>query len=278
MKALDRKLLRDLWGMRGQALAIALVIVAGVATYVSMITVMRALQDSLDAYYRDERFADGFASVRRAPETLVPRLRAVPGVGELETRVTAPVNLQVPGFDEPVTGQLVSVPEDRQPQLDRLVVREGRLVRAGHEEEVLLNEPFAQAHQLHPGSHLTAVINGRRRVLTVVGVVLCPEYLMQVQPGTLFPDAQRYGVLWMGRSALAAAYNMEGAFNDLVFTLAPGAVGADVLDAVDRLIAPYGGAGAMPRKDQPSNFFIHEEFHQLRSEATFLPAIHANQR
>ena len=273
MKSLDRKLLRDLRGMRGQVLAIALVIVAGVATYVSMVTVMRALQDSLDAYYRDARFADGFASVRRAPESLVPRLRAVPGVGELETRVTAPVNLEVPGFDEPVSGQLVSVPEDRQPQLDRLVVREGRLVHAGHEEEVLLNEPFAQAHHLHPGDHLTAIINGRRRVLTVVGVVLCPEYLMQVQPGSLFPDAQRYGILWMGRDALAAAYDMEGAFNDFVFTLAPGANGSDVLDGVDRLIAPYGGAGAMPRKDQPSNFFIHEEFHQLRSEATFLPAI-----
>ncbi len=273
MKALDRKLLRDLWGMRSQAIAIALVIVAGVATYVAMTTIMGALEDSLDTYYRDERFADGFASVRRAPETLGPRLRAVPGVGELETRVTAPVNLQVPGFAEPVTGQLVSVPEDRQPQLDRLVVREGRLVRAGHEEEVLLNEPFAQAHDLHPGSHLIAVINGRRRVLTVVGVVLCPEYLLQVQPGTVFPDAQRYGILWMGRNALAAAYNMEGAFNDLVFTLAPGANSSDVLDAVDRLIAPYGGAGALPRKDQPSNFFIHEEFHQLRSEAKFLPAI-----
>ncbi len=273
MKALDRKLLRDLAGMRGQVIAIALVIVAGVATYVSMISVMGALERSLASYYRDERFADGFASVRRAPETLAGRLRAVPGVSELETRVTAPVNLQVAGFDEPVSGQLVSIPEGRQPVLNRLVVREGRLVQPGREDEVVLNEAFAQAHQLHPGGHITAIVNGRRRVLTVVGVALSPEFLMQVQPGTLFPDPMRFGILWMGRDALAAAYDMVGAFNDFAFTLAPGANVSDVIDRLDLLISPYGGPGTLPAKDQASNFFIHEEFKQLRATSSLLPAI-----
>ncbi len=273
MKALDRKLLRDLAGMRGQVLAIGLVIVAGVATYVSMISVMGALERSLASYYRTERFADGFASVRRAPETLAARLRAVPGVSELETRVTAPVNLQVAGFDEPVSGQLVSIPEGRQPLLNRLVLREGRLVQPGREDEVVLNEAFAQAHHLHPGSHITAIVNGRRRVLTVVGVALSPEFLMQVQPGTLFPDPQRYGILWMGRDALAAAYDMVGAFNDFAFTLAPGAQVADVIDRLDLLISPYGGPGTLPARDQASNFFIHEEFKQLRATSSLLPAI-----
>ncbi len=273
MKALDRKLLRDLAGMRGQVLAIGLVIVAGVATYVSMISVMGALERSLASYYRTERFADGFASVRRAPETLAARLRAVPGVSELETRVTAPVNLQVAGFDEPVSGQLVSIPEGRQPLLNRLVLREGRLVQPGREDEVVLNEAFAQAHHLHLGSHITAIVNGRRRVLTVVGVALSPEFLMQVQPGTLFPDPQRYGILWMGRDALAAAYDMVGAFNDFAFTLAPGAQVADVIDRLDLLISPYGGPGTLPARDQASNFFIHEEFKQLRATSSLLPAI-----
>ena len=273
MKSIHRKMFRDLLHMRGQATAIALVIVAGVATYVSMNSVSDALQRTLAAYYRDYRFADGFASVRRAPEALKARLRAVPGVSVLETRVTAQVNLQVPGFPEPVSGELVSLPEGRQPELNRLFLREGRLVRAGHEEEVLLNEAFAQAQHLAPGAHLTAIINGRRRVLTVVGVALSPEFLMQIQPGTVFPDPQRYGVLWMGRDALAAAYDMTGAFNDVAFTIAPGANPDDVIDQVDHLLAPYGGQGAMPRKYQPSNFFIHEEFRQLGVTSTVLPAI-----
>jgi putative ABC transport system permease protein len=273
MKALDRKVLRDLGSMRGQMLAIALVIVGGVATYVCMQSVKHALEDSLDAYYRDYRFADGFASVRRAPASLGKRLLDIPGVEELETRVSAPATLEVPGFDEPVSGQIVSIPEGVEPVLNQLCLRKGRLVRAGREDEVVLNEPFAEAHQLEPGDELGAIIKGHRKRLRVVGIALSPEFLMQLQPGSLFPDPQRYGILWMGREALAAAYEMEEAFNDLAFTVSPGADVSEVIRRLDLLLAPYGGPGAIPRRDQASNFFIHEEFRQLRSSSTTLPII-----
>lgn len=273
MSALDQKMLRDLWGMRGQVLAIAFVIVAGVATYVAMTSVMDALQGSQAAYYSEYRFAEGFASVRRAPERLSERLRRVPGLNEVQTRVSAGVNLEIPGFDEPVSGRLVSIPEGEQPRLNRLFVREGRLVRPGREEEVLLNEIFAEAHGLQLGDEITAIVNGRRRALTVVGIALSPEFLMQIQPGSLFPDPERYGVLWMGRSALASAYDMEGAFNDVAFTLAPEASMEDVLDRVDLVLDPYGGQGAYARADQPSHMLISEEFQQLETMSTLLPMI-----
>ena len=273
MRAFDRKLLRDLSTMRSQAIAIAFVVLAGVATYVAMRNVMVSLERTLDDYYREYRFADGFATVRRAPELVRERLAEIPGVSAIETRVTAPVNLEVPGFDEPVAGLLVSVPEDEQPLLNRLFIREGRLVRAGREDEVLLNETFAQAHELRPGSELTAIVNGKRRVLTVVGIALTPEHLLQVQPGTLFPDPERYGVLWMGRRALAAAYDMEGAFNDVAFSLTPGASLDDVLERVDLILDPYGGVGAYGRDVQPSHWAISEEFRGLRTSSTTLPIV-----
>jgi putative ABC transport system permease protein len=274
MRAIDRKLLRDLRGMWGQALAIAFVIVSGVATFVAMTATMDSLQSTLAAYYDDYRFADAFTSVRRAPERLHERLRQVPGVGLVQTRVVAAVNLEVPGFDEPVTGQIVSIPESgEQPVLNRLFVRSGRLVRPGREDEVVLNEVFAEAHNLGPGSTLTAILNGRRKTLTVVGIALSPEFLMQIQPGSLFPDPQRFGVMWMGRAALAAAYDMEGAFNNATFALAPGADVRDVVERLDTLLKPYGSLGVQARKDQPSHFYITEEFRQLRTMATVLPAI-----
>lgn len=271
MRALNRKMLRDLWGMRGQMLAIALVIVAGVATYVGMRGVMGALQHTLTAYYAEYRFADGFASVRRAPESVADRLRAIPGINDVETRVVTAVNLDVADFDEPVTGLLVSIPEGRPSELNRLVVRAGRLVE--REDEVVLNEPFAEAHGLGPGDALGAIVNGRRRTLRVVGVVLSPEHLMQIEPGAFFPDPQRFGVLWTGRTALAAATDMEGAFNDVAFTISPEASEPDVLARVDALLARYGGLGAYPRADQPSHFLITEEFRQLDGMATMLPAV-----
>ncbi len=273
MRAIDRKLVRDLWGMRGQAVAIAFIVLAGVTTYVAMRGIMESLQRTLDDYYREYRFADGFATVRRAPLFVGDRLRRVPGVAEVELRVTAPVNLEVPGFGEPVSGLLVSVPEDRQPGLNRLFIRSGRLPAAGREGEVLANESFAEAHDLGAGDELAAIVNGRRRTLTIVGIALSPEHVLQVQPGSLFPDPERFGVLWMGHDALAAAYDMEGAFNDAAFTIGPGAVMDDVLTRVDRILAPYGGTGAFARRDQPSHFFISEEFNQLRMISTLLPII-----
>jgi putative ABC transport system permease protein len=273
LRALDRKLLRDLLGLRGQAIAIAFVMIAGVTTYVSMTSIYHTLQGTLELYYRDYRFADGFASVRRAPEQAAARLRAVPGIAELQTGVTAAVNLEIEGFADPVTGLIVSLPESGQPSLNRLYLRAGRLVRAGREDEVVLNEPFADVHGLRPGDRLTGIISGRRRTLTVVGIALSPPHLMQLQPGTLFPDPERFGVLWMGRPALAAAYDMEGAFNDVAFTLAPGASLDDVVAAVDAVLAPYGGVGAYGRRDHPSHALITEEFRQLQGSATLLPAI-----
>ncbi|MEZ4702944.1 MAG: FtsX-like permease family protein [Rhodothermales bacterium] len=273
MRAIDRKMLRDLWGMRGQALAIAVVIVSGVTTFVTMTATMQTLQRTLTSYYSEYRFADLFASVRRAPETLYETLRGVEGVGQVMTRVTAGVNLEIDGFDEPVSGLLVSIPEGRQPALNRLYIREGRLVELGREDEVLANEVFAEAHGLRPGDRITAVINGRRKALRIVGIALSPEYLMQVQPGSLFPDPQRFGVLWMGHEALSAAYDMGGAFNDVAFTLAPGADEKRVLDRLDEILETYGGVGAVGRMEQPSHFYITEEFRQLRTMATMLPVI-----
>ncbi|HEX2166251.1 MAG TPA: ABC transporter permease [Longimicrobiales bacterium] len=272
LRALDRKMVRDLWGMRGQALAIAFVITAGIATYVSMRSVMESLQRTLDDYYADYRFADGFASVRRAPESLAERLRRIPGIAHVRTRVTAGANLEVETFDEPVTGMIVSLPGG-QPALNRLYVREGRLPRSGRDAEVVLNETFAEAHDLDVGDAITAIINGRRELLVIVGIALSPEFLMQIQPGALFPDPQRFGVMWMDRATLAPAFDMDGAFNTVAFTLAPGARSDAVIERVDDLLRPYGGQGAYGREDQASHALITEEFRGLRSMATMLPII-----
>ncbi|TVR31778.1 MAG: ABC transporter permease [Spirochaetaceae bacterium] len=273
MKAIDTKMVRDLKHMRGQIIAIAFVIVAGVSVYVTMASVSDTLQTTLQSYYADYRFADGFASLRRAPQGLAERLQEVPGVNQVQTRVSAVVNLEIAGFDQPVSGQIVSIPEAGQPVLNRLFIREGRLVRHGREDEVVLNEVFAETHGLRLGDTLTAIISGRRRTLTVVGIALSPEFLYQVQPGMLFPDPERFGVLWMGHSALAAAYGMQGAFNDVSFTLAPGARLQAVIERLDLLLAPYGSQGAYGRQDQISHNLISEELNQLEIMAFMLPLI-----
>jgi len=273
MRALNRKLWRDLLEMRGMVLAIALVQVGGVATFVMSLSTYDTLLVARDAYYREERFAEVFASLKRAPDTLAGRLQAIPGVERVQIRVVAAARLAVPGFSDPVTATLVSIPENRPPLLNSLHLRRGRLVEAGHDDEVLVNDTFAGEHGLQTGDHLTATINGRRKQLTIVGIAMSPEYMYAIGPGAVFPDFKRYGILWMGRRALAAAYNMEGAFNDVSFKLEEGAIADDVIQRIDRVLARYGGLGAYARKDQTSHRFLSEELKGLATMATVFPVI-----
>jgi putative ABC transport system permease protein len=273
MKALDRKLFRDLWHMRGQVLAIAAVIMGGVATMVMSLSTYDSLVTTRDRFYSEYRLADVFASLKRAPQPVAERLAALPGVERLETRVKAGVKLEVEGFSDPITGQILSLPDVGEAQLNRLYFKRGRSVQPWSTDEVVLSDTFADAHHLQPGDTLAAIIHGKRKKLTVVGVAVSPEYVYQIAPGAMFPDFKRYGVLWMGRNALATAYDMKGAFNQVSLTLARDANEQDVIDRVDAILADYGGTGAYGRRDQFSNRFLSEELKQLRTMATIFPAI-----
>lgn len=273
MRALGRKLRRDLWHLRSQALAIAVVIAGGVATLVMSLSTLDALRAGRDAYYRDYRFAEVFASLKRAPRELLAQVAAIDGVRQVESRVVAAARLEVEGFDDPATALLSSLPDGRNAELNRLFLRLGRLPEAGRDAEAVISEPFAEAHGLKPGDQVAAVINGRRQMLTLVGIGLSPEHVYQIKPGDLFPDPLRYALLWMNQSPVESALDMEGAFNSLALTLERDAVQGEVIAALDRLLAPYGGTGAIGRADQTSHSYLEAEFAQLGTMARVFPTI-----
>ncbi len=266
-------LVRDLWHLRGQAVAAALVVACGVASFVAMGGTYLSLRAARDGYYQSFRFADVFAQLKRAPRALAPRLAAIPGVATVRTRVVRDVTLDVPGLDEPAVGRLVSIPEQRQPMLNDLHLRRGTWVQRGRPDEVIASEAFTVANRLELGDRVGAVVNGRWRRLTIVGVALSPEYIYEIGGGSLFPDNKRFGVLWMGEEALGSAFDMDGAFNDVALGLAAGAVEADVIDALDGALERWGGLGAYGREDQLSHRFISDEIAQNRVTSTFIPAI-----
>lgn len=265
MRALNRKMLRDLWRMRGQSLAIIVVIAMGVAAFVMGLGTVDSLEITRKAYYQRYRFAEVFLALRRAPETLVPRIAAIPGVRQVATGIAHNVVLDVPGIDEPINGLLVSAPESGTASLNNLHIRQGRMIRPKATDEVVVTEPFAEANRLLPGSVFFANLKGQRRKLHVVGVALSPEYVFFGVPGTLAPDDRRFGVLWMDREALGRAFDLDGAFNSLALTLQSGTEESAVLRQLDRLLLNYGGVGAYGRKDHISHATLSGEIEQLRS-------------
>lgn len=270
---LNRKLLRDLWRMRGQVLAIALVTMCGVATFVTLRGAYEAMLTSQQNFYTAYHFADVFVNLKRAPQALLTRVQEIPGVNKIDDRVVFEASLDVPGLAEPATGRMISIGRTPGWGLNRIHLRAGRFVEPGQRTEVLISESFSQANKLNPGDTLLAIINGRREVLTVVGIAISPEFINEVKSGGMFPDHRRFGVLWMERESLASAVGLSGAFNNLTLTLVPNSSVQEVINQLDRLLKPYGGTGAYSRDEQVSHQFLEAELAQDYVTATIIPAI-----
>jgi putative ABC transport system permease protein len=273
MRMLDRKVLRDLRRMWAQALAIALVMASGVATFVLASGAYRSLEETRATYYQRYRFADVFAQVRRAPKSVVEQVQAIPGVAAAEPRISHLALLDVEGLAEPATGRVISVPDLAEPHLNLLHLREGRLPERERVDEVTVSEGFAKAHEMKIGSTFKALLNGRKRELKVVGTALSPEFIYALGPGDLMPDDRRFAILWMSEKGLAGLFDLDGAFNDITLSLLPQASEAEVIKQLDELLARYGGTGAYGRKDQLSHAFLDAELKQLDALRRVMPPI-----
>lgn len=273
MSMLDRKLYRDVIRLWAQVLAVALVMACGVMTIIIAIGSYRSLEETRSVFYDRYRFANLFVEANRAPLHLRDRIAAIEGVGGLELRIVEYVLLDMQGMAEPATGVAVSLPDGGQPSVNRLYIRSGRLPEPGRPQEAAVLESFAKAHRLTEGSRFSAVMNGRKQVLTVTGIVLSPEYIYTIGPGDMVPDPRRFGVFYMSRDALEGIFDMGDSFNNAVLMTLRGTEPESVKTALDGLLNPYGGRGAYLRKDQISHTFLDNELDELRSMAAIIPPI-----
>ena len=120
MKALDLKLARDLWRMRGQVLAIALVLAAASATFILSLGVHRSLTETRDAYYAASAFADVFADMTRAPRSITGRVAEISGVRRVEGSIRQYATLDLPGRRAPARALVNSLDATERSLLFRL--------------------------------------------------------------------------------------------------------------------------------------------------------------
>lgn len=273
MSILDRKLWRDISAMRGQVITIALVVAAGVAVFVGSVSTYNSLQTGRDRFYADARFPQIFVALKRAPLSLVAQLDSIPGVAAVEPRIVRDVIVDWPASMLPVSARMVSLTRAGDEPLARLHLRRGTAPGPGNIRGVAVNEAFAEAHAVQPGANVRIVLNGRVQTFEMIGIALSPEYVYAVKPGLPIPDDRLYAVLWVDRSLAEAAFDMKGAFNDVVLSLAPGADPKPVIAELDRLLEPYGSTGAIERRDQPSNRFLEDELNQQKVTSIAIPII-----
>ena len=271
--ALDTKLFQDLVHLRGQLIAVSSIVACGIAIMVMALGAISSLQLSRDTYYERYRFADVFASAKRVPERIGLQIAEIEGVRAIETRLVNIVTLDIEGLREPANAVLISLPDGREPALNGVLLYAGRWPDPARPDEAVVSKAFVDAHGFEIGSRVKAIINGRLRDVEIVGVGDSPEYIYMLGPGGLLPDEKRFAAFWMSRKALEAAFDMDGAFNDVSLLLGPEANSENVIDAIDQLLEPFGAVGAIDREDQLSNAFISGELNQLQAIAAIIPPI-----
>lgn len=268
---LDRKLLRDLWRTRTQVMTIALVVASGVGGFIASLSTHDSLKSLQASYYDHARFAHVFARAKRAPLPVESAIAEIPGVAEVETTVSFDVLLDIPGTVEPLGGRIIALPDGLRTRMNQVTLMAGRWIDAPASNQVLVNETFASARKLKPGDHIAALLNGKRERLEITGIVLSPEYIFPGRAG--LGDETSFGIFWMGRKRLAAAYNMEGAFNQVAIRLGHGESEAAAIDALDRVLDPYGSTGAHGRDEQWSHRALSQEINEQRVFGIVLPGV-----
>jgi putative ABC transport system permease protein len=275
VRALNRKLARDLYRSKGLLLAITSIIAIGVMCYVTMQSAYHNLEDAKRSYYRRSRMADFWIDVKKVPLVELDALEQLPGVTEILPRIGFHATVDLEDSVEPLNGLVLSLPDRRRHVLNDIVIRQGGYFTDRRENEVIVNDAFARHHNLYPGSTVHLLLNDRRQELFVVGTAISAEFTYLVGPGAIMPDPEHYGVFYIKRTYAEDVFDFQGAANQIVGRLAPQYRDHpdDVLRRAERLLDAYGVSTATPLKQQASNQYLTAEIEGLGSFATVVPTI-----
>src|ERR1700712_5767521 len=259
--------------MRGAVFTISLVVAAGIAAFVTLRGTYLSIVETRDRYYSQQRMADVFSELERAPLSLADKFQSLPGVARVYTRVSGTARVPLPSLDEPAQARVLSLPLEGAPPLNGVQLLSGRMPSSDRDDEALLIELFAAKHGVKAGDKLQVIMEGRERTLRIVGIAMSPEFVLAIPNGASAPAPERFAVFWMPRSAVEAAFDMRASFNSVALDLAPGVDPEQIVPKLDQLLDDYGGLGAVSRGRQISNYFLTQDLQQLATLATIAPLI-----
>jgi len=275
VSVLDRKLGRELWDSLWLLLAITSIIAVGVACFVSMGSSYNNLRQAKSRYYTQCRMADFSIELKKVPLAELAPVAELPGVTAIRPRIRFAATVALEDNPRPLNGLVLSLPDRREPVIDDIVLRQGGYFTDRRDNEVIVNEKFAETHRLKPGDWIHLVLNNRRQELFVVGTAISSEFVYLMGPGTIMPDPEHYGVFYIKQTYAEDVFDFDGAANQVVGLLAPDVRDHPnlILRRAEQILAPYGVFTTTPLADQPSNKMISQEIEGLRAVAIFMPAI-----
>lgn len=270
------KLRRDLLAQWGSLLALTAIMAIGAGSCVGMRALHRDTDCARSSYYAHQNLADIVVNLRSAPEWAVQQAQSLTNISILQGRINEPVLLDIPGLDLPVAGSAISVPLERRPMLNDVLLRQGMWFEGSGEGQVILIDAFARANGLRPGDRIRALLPDRQHDLLIVGTAMAPEFVYLLPAdGGLAPDPARFGVLYMPEEILQRAADREGAWTQVlgrVLDRSPEAL-KQTLEALETHLDDYGVTLTSTMADQPSVRFLADELDGLATSSLVMPSI-----
>lgn len=276
MGILTRKIWHFIKHNSGQFLAAAAVVMVGIMAYISMNTTYYNLSESQSKFYQENNFADYYIQVVKAPEYVIKQIEAVSGIKRVTGRIQKDLPLIKPD-NERATARLVSYSLPMDDELNRITVEQGRLFSAnqsGSNIETVADPQFVPANDLHWGDTVSVVVDGKEKLLTVVGTANSPEFVYPIKDAAdILPDPLKFGIFMVENRQAQQLLNMPGQINQVLLEFYPGADQTQAVEAVKDILKPYGVLSTYPRQSQLSHVVLQAKLDGIRSVSLYLPVI-----
>ncbi|ADL08595.1 ABC transporter permease [Thermosediminibacter oceani] len=268
-----RKMIRDLKENKGSYIACTVIIVMGLLVFTAFTTVVGSLRDSQQKFYKEQNFADGFIKVQAIPRSEVKNLESIEGIKKIQGRLVKDVMVLKPGVKDNVYLRLVSIDPGISNPINGVLLTRGRPLD-DDSMNVWIDGKFFEANNLDLNDEIEVIAGGRIRKLTVAGVGNSPEFVYALRTAAdLYPSPETFGIAFIPIRAMEKLFPDEKAFNELVFTLKPGANYEKVKEELEKRLEPYGVESIIPRAEQMSHMLLDQELKSLESVSTAMPVM-----
>lgn len=267
-----KKFLRELKESKGQFVSVLAVVIIGVMFYTGLYSALENFSGAGPKYFSEYRLGDLWSTVYRAPEGVVERIEAIPGVKMAEGRVVQDVRIFME--DRNATIRLISLPDKKRNMVNDIIMRSGSYFTAGEGNQCIVSENFFKANHMVIGQTIEPIINGERVKLSVVGTAKSPEYIYEIRDATeLTPDYEKFGVVYIKKSYLQTILDFRGSVNDISILLDRDGDVKKVKAGMEKILDQYGLVNTIEKKDQTSYSMFHSDETGLKSMAAIFPML-----
>lgn len=266
-------ILREILKSKGQFIAAAAVIFAGIVMFSASYMSYQNLKNSVDSYYEQYRFLDYYAEVQSLSQAAVNEVKGLKGVKDAIGRITVDVGADM-SENKRVTVRLISLPDKGQPEINQLVLRSGGYLSDNDQNSCLVSRKFAEFYRLKKGSKIKAVINLKIHEFNVDGIVDSPEFIYAMKSSTeVSPSPEKFGVVYIKESAAKSILGTGAMYNQLLAVFEKGSAEKELVDEVEDTLQPYGFISGTEREDQLSNTMVDNEISELEQIAFMFPML-----